>query len=50
MQLSNAPMCLCVWALGEEHEEMMIEANHSRICWVCEHNDQSALFENLLNS
>ncbi len=37
-------------ALGEEREAMIIEANHRRICWAHENNDQSALFKNLLNS
>ncbi len=36
--------------LGEEREAMSIEDNHRRICWAREHNDQSALFKNLLNS
>ncbi len=36
--------------LVEESEAMIIEANHRRICWAHEHNDQSALFKNLLNS
>ncbi len=30
-------------------EEMIIVANHSRICWAREHYDQSVLFKNLLN-
>ncbi len=37
-------------ALGEECEAMINEANHRPICWVREHNDQSALFNNPLNS
>ncbi len=36
--------------LGEEREAMIIEANHRHICWAREHNDQSALFKNPLNS
>ncbi len=37
-------------ALGEECEAMIIEANQRPICWAREHNDQSALFNNPLNS
>ncbi len=37
-------------ALGEECEVMIIEANHRPICWAREHNDQSVLLNNLLNS
>ncbi len=37
-------------ALGEEREAMIIEANHRPICWAREHDDQSALFNNPLNS
>ncbi len=29
---------------------MIIEAKHSHICWALEHDDQSALCKNLLNS
>ncbi len=37
------------WKL-HEHEAMIIVANHSHICWVHAHNDQSAMFKNPLNS
>ncbi len=37
-------------ALGEEREAMINVVNHRCICWMREHNDQSALFKNLLNS
>ncbi len=36
--------------LGEECEAMIIEANHRPFCCAREHNDQSALFNNPLNS
>ncbi len=42
--------CASVWALGEELEVMIIVANYSHICWECEHNGQSAVFKNPLNS
>ncbi len=42
--------CVSMWALGDEGEAMIIEANHRHICWAHERNDQSALFRNLLNS
>ncbi len=43
--------CASVWAvLGEEREAMIIEANHSHICWACEHIGQSDRLKNLLNS
>ncbi len=42
--------CASVWALSEEHEAMIIVANHSHIGWECEHYEQSAVFKNPLNS
>ncbi len=43
-------LCASVWALAEEREAMIIEANHSNICWTHKHYGQSVLFKNPLNS
>ncbi len=37
--------CTSVCALIEECEAMIIEANHSHICWAREHYGQSARFK-----
>ncbi len=36
--------------LQQVFEAMIIVANHRHICWVREHNGQSKMFKNLLNS
>ncbi len=42
--------CASVRTLSEEHEAIIIVANHSHIIWVREHIGQSAVFKNPLKS